>query len=572
MSSAYHKLFDLLISGRESNKGLCGHLDWKLFLSEVSSVRNPASLASLHESLHYSLNNSTAYGNLLMVFAYLARETNNDKYSKILISLTNNCRQVHEIYATYTSLLAIQSSGYQGFEEDTFYQDYPDYERYVIQAESLLPERTSRLFKMLALESLVKACLQNPNFYNSCLPDIDQFSVSKMRYKEYPDSRLRALRGLLTQDYWSQFLDKLLAMDCELFSGKLASVLMLDDFRFTSISDRDYQCLSDGLSSQLDTFFKLAFTCVGQECLVSEEHLNYLDKLLEATNRVYPFEYAKIPLISNTAKTSLADDLENFARETLYLSECSPILVVHKLSSIDKKDWPNLAIEDNQQTHYFLVSRTVESIFDQYEISKQDRETLCHLEDDFLVGIRTRSHDINRTVVNLYLVDKPDQLLELNSSASIRIFSNISMVLMATKRWSSKWGDTVEKYSEKTVLMDLSPFKHIQRTLLSQYETVNLYLVSLKPEIVTLTFLCERGNKRTIFLAPCSELMAKAIVFFMEYYDVWDSVSQNPEKFDSHKQDINLVLKHLLEEEKFFNFNALQSRFARKEFNDGGFY
>lgn len=575
MQSDYPSLVELLISGQGASKGLYDHLNWKLILDGGEVNPTFAQLTSLHESLHYSLNHSTVYGNILISVAYLARETQSQEYLEILLALTNNCRESHEIYATYTSLLAFQSSESHSFERESFIEQYPEYKKYINQAESLLPQKSSIFLKLIALESIIKSCLQNPAFYEACLPNLNDFSVSKIRYKYYPDSRLKLISNFLNNKYWYETLEAFIEKNSTFDKNYLLDVLTRDGFNFGSISDSEYERLSDELSGYLDVSMKKLFLQVEQECFISGEHLEYLDKLLSAVNEIYPFERARIPLIANTEPESLLYDLKSFTREALYIAESPIEMKIYDFSSIERGEWEKISSISGKLTYYFLVSRTKESLMGQYSISDEDRNLLLKSEDNFIVGFRKHDFENGQKIIRIYLLEEAAQLIELDNYSGIKIVSNTSMILMAIKQWTNKWREAIDKVTQKTVLFDLSPFEHIERTLISRYEQINLNVASLQLDeisIVTLVFSCERDNDKILFFAPCSKLTASAIIYFIDNFNLGDRISQDEQKFEHYRADVSLVLKHLMQEEMCFSFNAIQSDFARKEFDNDGFH
>ena len=575
MQSNYSRLAELLINGQDASKGSYDHLNWKLIMNEGKGNPTLVQLTSLHESLHYSLNHSTVYGNLLIAFAYLAREVQSHEYREILLALTNNCRESHEIYATYTSLLAFQASECQNISQESFINKYPEYKKYISKAESILPQKSSVFLKIIALESIIKACLQNPMFCSDSLPNLRDFSVSSIRSEHYPDSRLRLISNFLTQKYWDNFLEKFIKINNIFDSEHLLLMLTRDDFRFSSISDTEYENLAEELSAYLDVSMKEVLSQVGQECFIAGEHLEHLNELLSSVNEIYPFERAKIPLVASTDSESLLYDLKSYIREALYIAESPIRMRIYDFSFVERREWGKFSNTSDEIKYYFLISRTKESLITQYIISDQDKKLLLKNEDDFIVGFRKHDFENGQKVIKVYLLEEAEQLIEVDNYSAIKIFSNTSMILMATKQWTNKWREVIDRVSRKTILFDLSPFEHIERTLINRYDRVNLNLVNLQLEetsVVTLVFSCERDNDSILFFAPCSKLVASSIIYFIENFKIGESLSQDAEKFEHYRADVSLVLKHLMQEEMCFSFNAIQSEFARKEFNSGGFH
>jgi len=66
-------VYELLMNATDSPKGLYNHAGWKLYTQgEVNT--DAVLLTSVHESMHKVLNDSTAYGLLLVITAHLVRE------------------------------------------------------------------------------------------------------------------------------------------------------------------------------------------------------------------------------------------------------------------------------------------------------------------------------------------------------------------------------------------------------------------------------------------------------------------------------------------------------------------
>ncbi len=132
--------------------GRFDHLGWDM--QAGGGQANWTSLiASLHETCHFDLNQSTAYGALLMAQAYLTRELGGAIQLIRLQGLTDRCRNCHEIYATLQSLMIAEDAG---VTRDTFIETYPDYCDWLEQGETLIAGLRSRFTRMAALAAVIK--------------------------------------------------------------------------------------------------------------------------------------------------------------------------------------------------------------------------------------------------------------------------------------------------------------------------------------------------------------------------------------------------------------------------------
>lgn len=191
--------FDLLIDGHEeSASGKYNHFDWTLRVKGDTGDWT-AKIASIHETCHADLNHSTAFGLLLVSLSYLAREEGTEtQFNQTLRALTESCRNTHEIYATFISLVVAKDLKITVKE---FEKTFPLYETYLVQADDLLVGINSRFVRMHALAGLIKLCFQTPIIVSILEGGLSNFSVGKFRAQEYPDKRLQTVSTLVSAKF-----------------------------------------------------------------------------------------------------------------------------------------------------------------------------------------------------------------------------------------------------------------------------------------------------------------------------------------------------------------------------------
>lgn len=129
---------------------------WDLEVGPNTAPRY-ARMVGIHESLHAQLNDSTAYGSLLHALAWVVRNRPEDpRWGRRLRALVARCRQVHESYATYLSLLVVG----EGQPATDLLAGNALYEGYLQVASDLTGSLRGAYLRYHAVAASLRACMQ----------------------------------------------------------------------------------------------------------------------------------------------------------------------------------------------------------------------------------------------------------------------------------------------------------------------------------------------------------------------------------------------------------------------------
>jgi len=569
---------NLFMHGGETTTGAYNHLTWDIN-QKANSTHESSILTSVHESFHSDLNNSSAYGLILIVVAYLARETQDEGHINSLISLVEGCRTGHELYATYMSLLAMSRE--QSSEIDLkLLASYPDYVQYVELGEQIVGSMRGDFLQKHALAAVVKLCFQTPFVEALTAQGLKHYDFADMPEAHYPDRRLESILPLLTADFWSETIfDFMVEHVLPHIEHDTANYLLEDRYDFDSLPVELYDRLSIELTHHLEKAVCRIFVDAKIAVLTGMDHLNYLDTLLNQADAMYSFDDAKVPLMRHEDPSeNIINTLRSFEGEILRTSDIKLRADVVEFESLSRTDWEHYLIQDSDKEYFFVVSRIVEKLLDQYSFSA---ESLALLDGhEFVVCLRKYTVSESGAVIRLCLMSNPKQLTVLDRISKKGMLANSSMCLMSYRPWNEHWQDVLNKACTHTLLFDLSPFEHIGRTLAQVYTEINVRKVSFNDRgtiYTALVLICE-GSMTGFYFILCSEMCANSIVYMVN--EALATKAGNESKFVSNPlekdSDYHLVIKrtlmHLYREELVFDFASMSTLFAKKAIKEQQFY
>ncbi len=143
-----------------------------------------ARMVSLHEVMHGSLNDSTAFGCLFEAFAALVRHADDgSRFRDVCADVVAACRQVHEVFATYAGVfMADPQAG------AALLSGYPAYAAFFNEALALgegLPECS--LLQWYATWNAVVACMQSTAMDVAVERGLSRFTLADVRARDHPD-------------------------------------------------------------------------------------------------------------------------------------------------------------------------------------------------------------------------------------------------------------------------------------------------------------------------------------------------------------------------------------------------
>ena len=537
-------------------------------------------VASLHETCHFELNQSTAYGALLMAQAYLTRELGGAQQMIRLQELTDRCRNCHEIYATLQSLMIAQDAG---VTRDAFVETYPAYCDWLEQGEALIKDLCSRFTRMAALAAVIKGCFQTPVLIQATQFGLQDYAVDALSQKDFPDQRLIALAPILTEDFWQTTLNDFLEQTED---DTAKALLIRAETNGPSGKDADQtlagielEPFSIELSAFLETRIANLFERAGQASLQSTDYVSYCQPLLGQCDAMTPFKSATSTLrLPSSNKGSDADALEAQLSETLVTGPPIPANIF-LFDDLPRIDWDRFISRHEDREVIFVASKTKDRLKQQYDLEASAMQALGQIQQDYLVYMVKAAKRDGRHVVDICLFTKPGQLLIIDRILRKGILASTSMLLLSDKHWQELWHDPIAKAATQIILFDLSPLDHLERSLAALFEEISFKKYRIEQgevDLACLVFAASSPKLTSIFVAPCSDAVANGIIRHVETDDNLnnsDGTNWIPDGpvFDQLKDAMPLLLSALFLHETRFDFKALHSEFGAQGFQDGRF-
>ena len=183
-ASADH-LAELLFTGEGLSSGSYTPAGYQLRLAGRDETTDR--VVHAHETHHAALNDSTAWGTALHVYARLPAAFR-DTFSKLL----DRCRITHESYATFGSVSMLSLLHRDARDVLAVYPAYAPLQRIV--SGLVRPAGGPRRQYALAT-ALARACMQTPVLDVIAEVGLSQFALSSLRGVDTPDRRWQWLRG-----------------------------------------------------------------------------------------------------------------------------------------------------------------------------------------------------------------------------------------------------------------------------------------------------------------------------------------------------------------------------------------
>ena len=550
-------VYELLINATDTPTGSYNHANWKLH-TEGEVNTEAVLLTSVHESMHKTLNNSTAYGLLLIVVSHLVREKVIDK--RHILRLVKASRNAHEIFATYTSLLLTSP---QNTDNSLIKRCYPDYSTYVKQAEFLLEGFDKRHLHYPVLSAIIETCFQNPALYIN----IEKHNIFKTSRQDEPDQRLIQLSKYLNGSTLNHWVDDFVNQ----YEDKEAAKEHVNTGRFpeglNDVELLQYNVIQRALNISI-------YQSIRREQKVAvmdeNEHLLFLDSLLKYVKVEYPQASDTLPIGNSINEQVKVTPVSHYESESVVYRNELPNAVFLKFNDYPQDEIVKLLGKTDLLSYLYLVARITERFIEQYDIQPEQKTWLTDTYPDFFVAISV--HDPVKANVQLFVVlDSPEQLQLL---AQYHLLTSVSMLLTFDKRWPP-WDSVLSDQSTQVILFDLPPSEQIPRSF-ENFDTVFFHSFHIELEAKEYAFVVLiaiiDNSPTNIFLLPCGAVMSNLLLEMLKNLAPRFRLL-NPENDVSQDVSdlIRLSMTRLLDE-SYFNFNALSTQYAIRGFANAQFF
>jgi hypothetical protein len=550
-------------SSLEISGGQYNHRIWSTFGGSESKSTS-VQLISLHESFHNELNNVSLYGNVLIAFAHLSNYNKDSHFENVLNRLVSQCRNAHEIYATFQSCSVISSQLDQDQSvEKHLLKDNPEYLNYYNQGLHLSRSFKGAYLRELALGAIVISCFQDGDFIETIGNGLDMFKLNHVRSRTLPDARLTHIYNNMPSDFMMKAFNAF-ARDHDNKEGILV-------FRSTEESKVNYKKATedeyDQLQQDLTHFFidriVAWLSTKGYNTLSLKKNIPILRKLYDNANALLNPDEPKM-VLNDQAFDYERNVLLNFTAEKYYITQEPLKAILFSLDQFDKQQWSTLSCGKKDYEHFFIATRVVKRLLSQYAFNDEHTALLKPYENSPLTFLRRRAYsDIEKDfIVEVIVIPSVSILQEFNKIIpKSKVISNVSLLTWANTTWQEEWLGLLGNVSTITALFDMPPHGQLEHLFGSGCESLRINKAWLKHEAYRHCSLVLEGKiddtyESPLFFIPAGELACNVIskYIFKQLGD--DFVKEDHNFMNKHERLIKLVMEHLFNEEYFFDFNV----------------
>ncbi|MCD0453776.1 hypothetical protein LO762_32015 [Actinocorallia sp. API 0066] len=540
-----HFLEGLLRGAAGAGSGNYNHYDaWNVSLGgeDVSSER--ARLVTVHEALHATLNDCTAFGTGLAGYAVLALD--GDAHREALVRLVGMCRGVHEAFATFMSIWLV--SGDVGLLEG-----YRPYQGWYRDASDLVPIPDHHRSKEMMVEAAVRVCMQSPALRTLIDNGLSVGAVAEIPRLERPDVRFRLLHEATDAAFWNRAWER-----CEEAVGSTtaweALIAAQDDpaLRPSTYAD-EYQADWRTVAHILHEEVAGVLRGLGAHVLQYDGHRESTAALISAVEAAAPHARGRLVASSETAS---ADDesFETWRRERLVVRSEPRPAKLHRLADLARDGHVVLLSEHGGEHHVFASARPAYRLLRQFSFEEDDHRLLRESGQGTVVAVHSAATAGGQ--VELILVPEPRHLRSITKAWRGRpaVLVNVALSSLADHPWRDRWSKDLVR-TRLTGLLDLSPFAQFDAWH-SNGDTVSYIRATIndgdgRPSAV---FACEVGGSGLPLLLPCTDVMAQILGQYLEQN--LPQAVEDAAVLQNDPETITLTLSHLLGEEHSFDVSA----------------
>ncbi|MFA6312033.1 MAG: hypothetical protein WCV99_23220 [Sterolibacterium sp.] len=554
-----HRL--LMAAPTAGAEGLYEHAHWSVRFAP-DTPQPLQQLASVHEAMHMALNDSTAFGSLLHVYAALLRGDDVTMHdSRLLAALIGQCLKCHEAFATWTSLTMVG----RGHEDASLLAGYPHYLPYFEAARQLLRGLDAAFVRNCAVNAAFRLCMQGTGLDEALRAVPQDFDPERLLSHTRPDLRLEVLTGLTDESFWASAWDGLVeACDTHRQWERLVAH-RAGAISFADLGGREMDSLESDATRFFYDYLARALAGVGVPSLEFNGHQGFTAELIAAFNDLYGDGQTGRPLVA--APAGPVDDereqIERFAHERYRIRDERFHAEYSTVSALADAPLADMLAGPAESRHLFIVVRQGLWLLQHYEFDAATTTVLEGLRYEPVVVLRRRLTTEAGARIELVRLESPEDFAGLLTLArATPIYANVSLASLAIQRWAARWLALLQAHCRVSLLFDLSPFKQLEQwsdgaTFDIRRAFLNVSMDGSRHAV----FLCQAEDGRLPpLLAPCSEMTAKAIGYHLDKLAACGRhIVADRTLVKELAGDLGIWLGHLLREETAFDFLGAQS-------------
>jgi hypothetical protein len=534
--------------------GVYNQLNWKV-RSGADATHIMNQVVSVHEFMHNDLNNITAYGSLLQGYAYLAGENTPLQafYTHVLYELVEQCRTAHEVYATWMSINLLRADIHDPLHEEVL-ADNEEYLYYYSCAAELVQQVPDLYLRRQIISAVINICFQSQAIVEAAIANLAEFDLEKLSKDDFPNQRLNFITQNCANIDWMKMLNEFVeTQQSEPWYGLLRDALSGNGDE-TALSDPANETNSEKIERFIYDRLAEKFKQQGLLSFPYLQGLSYFKDILPLLDQLAPFNQSANPLTINTEPSdTIRGTLQNFVNETLLFSNQPLTCTLLQPRDIPDATKANILAGIGEYPHIFITGRTYFFMAEQYIFPAKEDFQWCEEGSGSFAAIRYAYMLDDERVVVYIPFSEPAELEDFlkDKAADIPVLSAISEIACYDKDWWQRWGDFFANNSATAcILLDLSPLYYIEKVLCDAtglfYGKMNIKMEELVKSAM-LFHVKNDGKTAALIVAPCSEIYAQAIHYYIqERFPLFENKIDLPKE---HKQNLGAILSHVFKEE-----------------------
>jgi hypothetical protein len=504
-----------------------------------------ARLVTVHEALHAVLNDTTAFGALLAACAVLAKVVGGP-YKLALKTLVEQCRGVHEAFATFQSLWLVVAG------DTSYLSGYPRYLRWYKDASELVPVPDHMRRKEMMLEAAARVCMQAPVLTRLTGETAVIADALPPPAGERPDERFALLHRVADAKFWARAWDQ-------------CAVAVSDTPLWEALEASDHdvalrpETYDDAFSEPLATCAHLLYSAVaallaehGLATLEYDGHRDPLTDVIAFVEREAPAARGML-LDSSDERGVQEETFELWRRERLVVRERPRPAVVRRFNDVlQDRQIAVLLSGEGERMHVFASVRPTHRLLEQFAVGDADASWLGSRGSAPVVTIRSDNAD----QVELTVVDEPAQLSRLAAvlPAPLVIYANVSLACLGDLTWRRHWSRALHR-ARLTGLFDLSPMAQVNLWR-NEHQKLRYAQATIRdgngePADLMVWMV---GDTNLPLLLVCTSVTSDILRQYIE--SVYPDARLDADIIGRRQGEIELTTSHLLQEEYFFDLSA----------------
>lgn len=490
-----------------------------------------ARLVTVHEAMHASLNDVTAFGMALAALGAVRNE-------KALPRLVAQTRTVHEAFATFASLWAAADG------DLTLLGDRPVYRSWYRDAADLVPLPDGAPRCLTAVDEAARACLQSDALDALLEQGLGEPSP-RVRPTDRPDVRFRMLHQHADQQFWERT-----------WAG-CREVLDQDRWALVMKADTDTGARADWAAPEntearrllavtlYDSFADLLCRA-GAPTLGYDDHQDRSDATIDAVETLAPDARGLLRAASRGGEQPREEVVEVWSRERLVVRKPRTAA----LWRLQDQPPVTLLHEGEQGSHLYLLVRPAFRLLEQF-----------HLPDDEAAALAARGAAPVAALVgnpldpvDLVLVDTPG-LLEtvVDTAADVPVYASIALSALGDTTWTAAWEPALSR-CVTTALIDLSPTAQF-RAWRNDGSALRYTVGTLSGgDVAASLFVAELDGGGLRLILPCTDVVADMLDH--QLTESYPEAARTDEVLTEVENTVRTVLTHLVTHEHSFDVDA----------------